>query len=354
MLSSASNDSVGAVQGIAGLGEKVLDWVTWERNGFVLTVYPSISVSPRNGFAYGVMPAVKWNSSRKGMFNTIAVNAEHSTKGMLQLQIEHEWYFHPLWLTTGEAFVNSREDLFWMGDRQEELYFDRNEFRIEGDISYNIFPNLWVGGNILVNKNRFDKNGVNAFKQDELEGAEGGWLFGLGPNVVYDSRHRTLSPQRGTWLQVLPLFSGMGNYEYQRITFDGRQYVPLQDEFTTLAFQVIVDYASGGVPFFEEPQLGGKERLRGIGHPMRETGNAVWMARAEIRQHLWWRLGIVAFSGLGQSGDHFRKPFADVVSSVGGGLRFRMLPDDPLNVRFDFGVSSTGQRGFFISLKEAF
>ncbi|MFW6352563.1 MAG: hypothetical protein ACOC2E_09245, partial [Bacteroidota bacterium] len=144
MLSSASNDSIGAVQGIAGLGEKVLDWVTWERNGFVLTVYPSISVSPRNGFAYGVMPAVKWNSSRKGMFNTIAVNAEHSTKGMLQLQIEHEWYFHPLWLTTGEAFVNSREDLFWMGDRQEELYFDRNEFRIEGDISYNIFPNLWV------------------------------------------------------------------------------------------------------------------------------------------------------------------------------------------------------------------
>jgi hypothetical protein len=351
--SSAENDSLQA-EGLAGIGEKVLNLVTWERDGFVFTMYPSIGVSPRNGFVYGVMPAVKWDSPRDGMFNTIAVNAEHSTTGMLQLQEEHEWYFHPLWLTTGEAFVNSREDLFWVGDEQEELYFDRNEFRIEGDLSYNLFPNYWVGGGLLININRFDENATELFERDRLVGAEGGLILGVGPNMVFDSRHRTLAPQRGAWIQLLPLLAGLGDYEYQKITFDGRKYFSLSDESTTLAFQTIVDYATEGVPFFEEPHLGGKERLRGIGHPMRETGNAVWLARAEVRQHLWWRLGVVAFAGLGKAGDHFKEPFEDVISSLGGGLRFRMLPDDPLNVRFDFGVSSTGQSGFFISLKEAF
>jgi hypothetical protein len=292
-LSSAKNDSLQAEGGLAGLGEKVFDWITWEQKGYVFTIYPSISVSPRNGFAYGVMPAVKWDSSREGMFNTIAVNAD-------------------------------------------------------------IFPSFWVGGGILINKNRFDETAAEVFKRDGLLGAEGGWLLGIGPNMVFDTRHRTLSPQRGIWIQVLPLFAGLGDYDYQKITLDGRKYFRLRDESTTLAFQAIVDYATEGVPFFEEPQLGGKERLRGIGHPMHETGNAVWLARAEIRQHLWWRLGVVAFAGLGGAGDHFKEPFADVISSLGGGLRFRMLPDDPLNVRFDFGVSSTGQSGFFISLKEAF
>ncbi len=356
-LDSSGEDSLEVTGGLAGMGEKILDVVTWERKGVVFTMYPSISVSPRNGFVYGVMPAVKWNSSREGMFNTIAVNAEHSTKGMLQLQVEHEWYFHPLWLTTGEAFVNSREDLFWVGDPEEDLYFDRDELRLEWDLVYNISPVLWVGGGMLVSKNQFDKNAQEAFEQNGLAGASGGMLIGIGPKFVFDSRHRTIAPQKGTWIQILPLFaglSGLGDFEYQKITFDGRQYFALQEETTTLAFQMIVDYATEEIPFFEEPQLGGKERLRGIGHPMRETGNAVWLARAEIRQHLWWRLGVVAFAGMGEAGNNFNDSFSDVISSVGGGLRFRMLPDDPLNIRFDFGVSSTGTSGFFISLKEAF
>jgi hypothetical protein len=100
--------------------------------------------------------------------------------------------------------------------------------------------------------------------------------------------------------------------------------------------------------------LGGKERLRGIGHPLRETGNAVWMARAELRQFIWWRFGGVVFAGVGQAAPDYQSPFSNSVASVGGGVRFRMLPDDPLNVRFDFGVSSMGTTGFFVSLKEAF
>jgi len=352
-----ANDSLQKTVGIAGLGEKVLDLITWERGDLVYTLYPSVSVSPRNGFVYGVMPAIKWNSSRKGKFNTIAMNLEHSTKGMLQLQLEHEWYFVSSWLTTGESFVNSREDQYWLQGGDQEFYFDRKEFRIEWDFLNNLFPSLWIGGGILINNNRFDDSARRVFSEEQYLGSDGGWILGIGPKLVLDTRHRTLSPQRGFRLMFYPLFAGIagaGDYNYQRYSFDGRQYIPLKKDVSTLAFQVVVDYAHDEIPFFEEPFLGGKERLRGIGHPLKETGNAVWLARAEVRHHLWWRFGVVAFAGAGEAGENFKEPFSNIISSVGGGLRFRMLPDDPLNVRFDFGLSSIGTTGFFISLKEAF
>lgn len=354
---SNSNSDSTVLSALAGIGEEVLDWVTWERDKYVVTVYPSLSASSRNGFVYGVAPAVKWNSSRQGKANTLTMNAETSTKNILQLQFEHEWYFHPDWMTSGEAFITSREDLYWLGTDEKEIYFDRREFRLKWDVLANVFPAFWLGAEWLLNNNSFNNAAQVSFSEADLEGHEGGWLFGIGPKIEFDTRHRTISPQKGTWIQVSPSFVGLfdlGKYNYFRLTIDARRYLQLKKDKTTLAFQGMVDYAEPGVPFFEEPQLGGKERLRGIGHPLRETGNAVWLFRGELRQHLWWRLGGVVFAGFGESSDNFQNPFSRTISSVGGGLRLRMLPDDPLNVRFDFGVSSSGTTGFFVSLKEAF
>lgn len=355
--SYSEKDSVREAGGVAQIGEKVLDLVTWERDSFVFTVYPSLSVSPRNGFVYGVMPAVKWKSQLEGKSNTLTINAETSTKGMLQLQFEHEWYFFEKWMTRGEAFLNKREDLYWIGGENEDFYFDRREIKVDWDLLNNFSPRFWVGIQIFIDDNHFSNEAASAFKNEGLTGFEGGLILGIGPKLLLDTRNRTLAPQSGIWLEFQPLFvgvGGIGDYKYKRITVDFRKYVPLKQEKTTLAFQTILDYAEQGVPFYDAPQLGGKERLRGIGHPLKKTGNGVWLSRVELRQHLWWRLGFAVFAGVGEAKDNFRKPFGDMIASYGGGLRFRMLPDDPLNVRFDFGRSSIGTTGFFISLKEAF
>lgn len=355
-ISNSNSDST-VLSALADIGEEVLDWVTWERDEYVITVYPSLSASSRNGFVYGVAPAVKWNSSRPGKANTLTMNAETSTKNILQLQFEHEWYFHPDWMTSGEAFITNGEDKYWLGAEENEIYFDRREFRLKWDVLSNVLPSFWIGAEWLLSNNYFNNEVQIFFSEADLDGHKGGWLFGIGPKIELDTRHRTISPQKGTWIQFGSSFvglAGLGKYNYFRFTIDARQYLQLKKDKTTLAFQGIVDYAEPGVPFFEEPQLGGKDRLRGIGHPLRETGNAVWLFRGELRQHLWWRLGGVVFAGLGKSAGNFQNPFSRAISSVGGGLRIRMLPDDPLNVRFDFGVSSSGTTGFFVSLKEAF
>jgi hypothetical protein len=357
-LPQENTDSVNEVfSDLAQIGERVLDFVTWERESFVFTIYPSLSMSPRNGFVYGVMPAVKWNSICQGKINTLTINAETSTKGMLQLQFEHEWYFHEFWLTSGKAYINSREDHYWLGLGRTAYYFDRTEAKIEWDILNRVKPDFWIGGGILFDQNHFDDEARAVLEAENIVGHGAGVLLGIGPKLVLDTRNRTLAPQKGSRIQICSMFigiGGVGKYKYSRFTFDARKYIPLNQGKTTLALQTICDYAGDDAPFYEAPQLGGKERLRGIGHPLRKTGRAVWLARAEMRQHLWWRIGVVAFAGIGEADNNFQNIFSDIISSGGGGLRFRMLPNDPFNVRCDFGISSAGTTGFFISLKEAF
>jgi outer membrane protein assembly factor BamA len=188
-------------------------------------------------------------------------------------------------------------------------------------------------------------------------GLEGGAVIGVGPLVVFDSRNRVLSPQKGGLLRAHYLFfgpGGLGDYSYNQWTIDGRWYLPVVHWNSVVAFQLLVEFGGDGMPFYQAPQLGGKDRLRGIGHPLRMTGPSLWMARGEFRQPLWWRLGGVVFGGAGKTAPSFSHPLNDVIGSGGCGLRFRMLPHDPLNVRVDFGVSTLGDSGFFISLKEAF
>ncbi|MFO8001786.1 MAG: BamA/TamA family outer membrane protein, partial [Marinilabilia sp.] len=229
------------------------------------------------------------------------------------------------------------------------------EIRLNWFFLRNITRSLWIGGEVLMVRNRFP--GEFEDGSPDFLNNSGGWVTGAGPSVMFDNRHRTLAPTKGALVEIAPLFvgtGGAGDHKYNRITVDARHYFPSFGDGSAMAFQFIFDYAGQDAPFYEIPQLGGKERLRGIGHPLRKTGNAVWLARGELRQPVWWRFGAVVFAEAGRASDGYNNPFDEVIGSFGGGLRFRILPDDPLNVRFDAGVSTMGTTGFYISLKEAF
>ncbi|MGM0375461.1 MAG: BamA/TamA family outer membrane protein [Bacteroidota bacterium] len=347
--------STGVFDRVAGLGENVINHITWEWDRTVLTVYPVVGMNPRSGFVYGVMPAVKWDSQRQGKTNTLTINAEASTRGLKQLQVEHEWYFQEQWVTRGKSLIGSREDQFWPIGEHYDFFFSRKEMRLDWFLLKNLTSSLWGGVELLWGRNRFP--GALFPEDAEIFGREGGMVAGIGPALVLDNRQRTLAPSQGNLVELIYLFAGprgIGDYNYHRFTLDARRYYSRKKNGAVWAFQSIVDLSGGDIPFYEAPQLGGKERLRGIGHPLRQTGQSVWLVRGELRQPVWWRMGAVFFAGLGKADDDLSQPFHEVTGSVGGGVRFRILPDDPLNVRFDFGVSTLNTTGFFISLKEAF
>ncbi len=340
---------------LAGFGEKVLDKVTWEQGDYVFTVYPSGGYSPRNGLEVGLMPAFKWESS--GRVNTITMGLEVSARGMLQFQSRYEWFFHEFWQSRGELTWNRRHDKYWPGSENNYITFDRREFSVEAELLRCISNHLWGGFAVQASENELTNFEFFEDSGFYTPGMRGGSVIGGGPLVVFDSRNRALSAEKGMLLRGQALFfgvGGMGSYSYNQYSLDGRKYMPVGSWNGVLAWQVLVEFAGKGVPFYQAPYLGGKSRLRGIGHPLRSTGQAVWLARGEYRQPLWWRLGGVLFAGSGKASPDFQQPFTQVTGSFGGGLRFRMLPHDPLNIRIDYGVSTIGDTGFFISLKEAF
>ena len=74
----------------------------------------------------------------------------------------------------------------------------------------------------------------------------------------------------------------------------------------------------------------------------------------EWRQHLWRRLGMVIFGGVGQvSHDPADMRLDGFHASGGFGLRILFLRSEKLNIRLDWGWGED-ESGSYISLGEAF
>lgn len=98
---------------------------------------------------------------------------------------------------------------------------------------------------------------------------------------------------------------------------------------------------------------GASNDLRGY-----ETGRyrdgATWAAQAELRQHLFWRLGAVVFAGIGGVAPKLGALDDSVIlPSAGIGLRFQPSKETPVNLRVDY-ARGKDSHALYISVGEAF
>ena len=86
----------------------------------------------------------------------------------------------------------------------------------------------------------------------------------------------------------------------------------------------------------------------------RYRDNNALQFQGEYRLNIFWRIGATVFGGVGnvypQVGD-FR--LADSKYTYGLGLRFNTNPNDPANVRIDWGWGE-GTSGLYVTFGEAF
>ena len=74
----------------------------------------------------------------------------------------------------------------------------------------------------------------------------------------------------------------------------------------------------------------------------------------EYRFPVWRRFGVVVFAGLGDvAGKMTKFHIRDFKVSAGFGARYLFVPEEKLNLRFDFGFGK-GTSGFYIDFTEAF
>ncbi|KAA3644496.1 MAG: hypothetical protein DWP98_12020, partial [Bacteroidetes bacterium] len=110
----------------------------------------------------------------------------------------------------------------------------------------------------------------------------------------------------------------------------------------------------GEAPFNELAFIGGRGKMRGYYEGQFRDRNLA-MLQLEFRRHLFWKIGIVAFSGTGVIAREMNKLELNNLRITGGaGLRYQLDPKEKINIRLDYGIGERGNSGIYLTIGEAF
>lgn len=196
-----------------------------------------------------------------------------------------------------------------------------------------------------------------ALNNDEVIGDEGGFLWGFGPTVKFDTRDDIIYPRKGWLISLNGLVypDGFANdYHFSRMDFDARKYLSLKDK-SVFAFQSFVSLSTESpIPFYKLNNLGADVRLRGI-NANRYIDRHVFYFQTEYRRDIYKRFGVVVFTGFGEVANRVDQFNPNGFKYIGGGgLRYQFTEKSKIQVRLDFSAASDGQTGFYAGIREAF
>lgn len=195
----------------------------------------------------------------------------------------------------------------------------------------------------------------NQFLVDEaINGFKGGELFGIGIDLVWDSRDNLFYPTSGHYQYIkFIVYPEPSDYIFTTFELDVRYYKKLLKN-QVLATNLYLKSVSSNAPFYELPALGGQQRMRGYFEGRYRDKNYVSL-QTEFRQYFSKRLGFVAFAGIGDvSGEITDLNLKQLKYSFGGGLRYLFNKKENVNLRMDIGVGKDGNTGIYFGIEEAF
>lgn len=326
----------------------------------------SAAAEPTTGFGFAPVAGVTYSSETSVMFGTAAVLfykpplVEERRASQLTLALAYSLrrqivgtaytdlfvFDDRFFLQAAFNFMVYPDSYFGIGNdtrlADEERYTPRTiELRLRP--LYQLLDNVFVGPAL-----RFENVGVSDVDPEGMLasgavlGSEGGFDFSFGLAASYDTRDSTLYPRRGASMQYWTLVSDPAfgaDFRMARTLLDLRYYFPLGPRDHVLAVQGVGRFSTGDVPFFALGRLGGEKLLRGHFNG-RYRDKQLVAAQAEYRFPLFWRLGMVAFAGLGDVAERWRDlRVREVKYSVGSGLRLNVSSKERIHLRGDFGFA---------------
>jgi len=274
------------------------------------------------------------------MFSVFTKKEKYYLKGAL-LYTEFPEFFYGVGNRTSAAFKEHISYKAFKGNLRVLRKINKNFF---GGIQYqyyNIFDMKYPSGSL--------------FKNHKIEGQLGSITSGFGPSLLYDSRNSILNPTKGHYFEISNfIFNQAFGSQYNFVNFiiDVRKYIKINKK-GIIALQSYVNLNFGHIPFKQLATVGGNSIMRGYYNGRFRDKNAI-VLQAELRQHLFWRFGYTLFADIGNVSSNFTtKELSNIIYTVGCGARYKLLKDENLNVRVDFGIGKNTS-GLYITLSEAF
>ncbi|MDX1585588.1 MAG: BamA/TamA family outer membrane protein [Balneolaceae bacterium] len=329
---------------------------------------PAISSSPETSLLFGGVGIrqFKWGNSKEDTrFSTVLLSAIYTLNNQVSVGVQPSLFSaHENWILEGIYSYSYFPESFWGIGRntpdEDEMKVISSQIYLQQSVLRKVYGNLFLGPQFRWNSSydiRFDDIEGQRVASPLITGAEGFKSFGLGAIARWDDRNRSASPTKGTLLQLSvmthPYFLSTGK-SYTSYIADGRKYVDLSNNGkSVLAFQGLTQLRTGRPPFTDLAMLGGESIMRGYYAGRYRDHNAAQI-QTEFRQYLLGRIGFTVFAAAGQVWHSFDKMNLDrALLSGGGGLRFNLSRQDPINIRMDMAFGRKVS-GFYVTLGEAF
>ncbi len=236
----------------------------------------------------------------------------------------------------------------------EKYAYDLFKFKILAMLQ--VAPKFFVGLDYQYeNEFNFRHQVGGELEKSTIIGYKGGIGSALGFVATLDTRDNVVNAYSGHILEFSSYINTSylgGNFNYVNLNFEFGKYWELKKN-NVLAVNVIMNSNFGSVPFLDMAKVGGDGMIRGYASN-RFRDNHFIGAQVEYRFPLWWRFGMVVFTGVG---DVYHTPsdikLNTLKYTVGAGIRFAINSKERLNVRFDYGFGRKSN-AFYIMLTEAF
>ena len=179
---------------------------------------------------------------------------------------------------------------------------------------------------------------------------------GLGAVGEYDSRDNRFSATQGFYVPLDSIFYAEafgGDANFADSSLAVNYYHAWLGKRLILASRGYARMATSNTPAQLKPAVGIGPDLRGYASG-RYRDNLFLAAQSEVRWYFWWKLGVVAFAGVGTTTSGWDElTEGTFLPSYGGGIRFLAFEAQRLVLRLDYGRGNEDGQLYF-SVSEAF
>lgn len=335
-----------------------------------VTVLPNGYYRPETRIALGTFLLFTFKGKDKRIDTTARWSFFKSTFMVTQnkqLTLENDWQIFigkEKYITYGALDITKFPELFFgIGNNTSP---DSAELNSLSRISHSSLLLRKASGKIFAGINintqyLFGKSREPLVRYENVNGSKGYFVNGLGPTFLFDSRDNVLNTCKGWYNEVSLTFhhaATLSNYDYVNYVINSRNFLPVLKKTSwaknwTWANEIYLSFNSGTLPFRSNPMLGGFRFLRGYYTGRFRDKNLIFY-QSEIRIPIYWRIGVVAFAGIGQVAPDLKSfSLNQMHASAGGGLRFMLSRRERANIRIDYGFTNEGG-GFYFVFGEAF
>lgn len=339
---------------IAGSTNAVSD----KKFDYTVVAGPSYSNSASLTIAGGAMGQYSWDRSDSTLQRSmISVTGQVSIKGMVSANVvgtnfmKHDrfrWNYHLKWQLMPIHYWGIGYDAGRVDDYEK---ISRNRIVFNPEAYVRVAGPLFLGASMNLNlTNVSDLHDVSRIQYQSKRV----FAVGIGPSLQVDTRDYAANASKGIFLRVntlfYPKFANKMSFNSFDLTLSGYQKLwkgsVLCGEFHGWFNQGDV------VPWSMMAQVADNgDRMRGY-YEGRYRDRNLMEVQLELRQHIWWRLGVAVFGGAANVFDYFDDiNWRHTLPNYGLGIRYEFKRKT--NVRLDLGFTKN-KPGVVFSINEAF